>query len=103
MGQAVQDLVDNQLRYVRGGVPYQVVRDGRAFVGFAIYQRGVEGVDHFCDAAIAVGFNMMRELCGALPEEVLLSRKAPSNARPIISEFMVIECVMLMLVGTAFP
>lgn len=81
-GQAVQDLVDNQLRYVRGGVPYQVVRDGRAFVGFAIYQRGVEGVDLFCDAAIAVGFNMMRELCGALPEEVLLSRKAPSDARP---------------------
>ena len=81
-GQAVQDLVDNQLRYVRGGVPYQVVRDGMAFVGFAIHQRGAEGVDHFCDAAIAVGFNMMRELCGALPEEVLLSRKAPTDARP---------------------
>jgi hypothetical protein len=81
-GRALQDLVDNQHRYVRGGMPYQVVRDGMVFVGFAIYQRGIEGVDHLCDAAIAIGFNMMRELCGALPEEILLSRKAPSDARP---------------------
>lgn len=81
-GRALQDLVENQSRYVRGGVPYLVVRDGMAFAGYAVYQRGVEGVDHFCDAAIAVGFNMMRELCGALPEEVLLSRKSPADARP---------------------
>ena len=81
-GRAIRDLVDNQSRYVRGGVPYLAVRDGIAFAGYAIHQRGTEGVDHFCDGAIAVGFNMMRELCGALPEEVLLSRTSPADARP---------------------
>ena len=29
-----------------------------------------------------VGFNMMRELCGALPDEVLLSRKPLADVRP---------------------
>jgi AraC-like DNA-binding protein len=81
-GQAVQDLVDNQPRYVRGGVPYLVVRDGIAWSGYAVYQQGIEGFDQFCDGAIAVGFNMMRELCGALPDEVLLSRKPLADVRP---------------------
>jgi AraC-like DNA-binding protein len=81
-GRAVQDLVDNQPRYVRGGVPYVVVRDGVAWTGYAIHLQGTEGIDQFCDGAIAVGFNMMRELCGALPDEVLLSRKSPADVRP---------------------
>ncbi len=39
LGQALQDLVDNQRRYVRGSVPYLVVRNDVAWVGFAILQR----------------------------------------------------------------
>jgi len=81
-GRAVQDLVDNQHRYVRGGVPYLMVRGGMAWAGYAIYHQGIEGIDHFCDGAIAIGFNMMRELCGALPDEVLLSRRPPADIRP---------------------
>ena len=81
-GRAAQDLVDNQHRYVRGGAPYLVARKGVAWFGYAIHQPGVEGVDQFCDAVAAIGFNMMRELCGALPDEVLLSRKPPSDVRP---------------------
>ncbi len=81
-GRAAQDLVDNQHRYVRGGVPYLVVNDGVAWGGYAVHQPGTEGIDHFCDGAIAIGFNMMRELCGALPDEVLLSRKPPADMQP---------------------
>jgi AraC-like DNA-binding protein len=81
-GQALRDLVDNQRRYVRGAAPYLVVRDGVAWAGYAIYQPDAEGVDQFCAGAIAVGFNMMRELCGALPEAVLLSREPPPDVRP---------------------
>jgi hypothetical protein len=80
-GQAAQDLVDKQPRYVRGGVPCLVVRDGVALAGYAIHLRGTEGIDQFCDGAIAFGFNMTRELCGALPDEVLLSRKPPADVR----------------------
>jgi Arabinose-binding domain of AraC transcription regulator, N-term len=86
-GQAVQDLVDKQPRYVRGGAPYLVVHDGVAWAGYAIHQRGTEGIDHFCDGAITVGFNMMRELCGALPDEVRFGPQASSRC-PTVSPFL---------------
>ena len=38
---------------------------------------------------IAVGFNMMRELCGALPDEVLLSRSPPADVHPYRGFFRV--------------
>ena len=88
-GGAIQDLVDNQHRYVRGGVPYLLVRDGAATAGYAIYQPGTVGAEHIGDISIAVGFNMMRELCGALPEEVLLSREPPADVRPYRKFFRV--------------
>jgi AraC-like DNA-binding protein len=81
-GDALQDIVDNQHRYVSGAAPYLLVRDGVATSGYAIYQPGTEGADHFRDGAIAVKFNMMRELCGALPDEVLLSRRPPADIQP---------------------
>ena len=86
-GRAVQDLVDDQHRYVRGGVPYLVVRDGVASAGYAIYQQGTEGVDHFCDGAIAVGFNMMRELCGALPRRSSVVPQAASRCSALSQFF----------------
>ena len=82
LGRALQDLVDNQHRYDRGGVWYLTVRDGLALIGYGIHQRGTEGVDHFCDGTMAFAFNGIRELCGALPDEVLLARKTPSDVHP---------------------
>ena len=82
LGRALQDLVDNQHRYDRGGVWYLAVRDGLALIGYGIHQRGTEGVDHFCDGTMAFAFNGIRELCGALPDEVLLARKPPSDVHP---------------------
>ncbi len=81
-GRAMQDLVDNQRRYIRGAAVYLIVREGVVWVGYAVYQAGTEGTDHLRDGAAAIGFNMMRELCGALPDEVLLSRRPPDDARP---------------------
>ena len=54
------------------------------WIGYAVYQPGTEGADQLRDGAVAIGFNMMRELCGALPDEVLLSRRPPADARPIV-------------------
>ena len=81
-GRALQDLVDNQRRYIRGAAIYLIARDGVAWIGYAVYQPGTEGADHLRDGAAAIGFNMMRELCGALPDEVLLSRRQPTDPRP---------------------
>ena len=82
LGRALHDLVANQYRYDRGGVWYLAVRDGLALIGYGVHQRGTEGIDHFCDGTMAFAFNGIRELCGALPEEVLLARKPPSDVRP---------------------
>jgi AraC-like DNA-binding protein len=88
-GRAFQDLVDNQHRYVRGAVPYLLMSDGVATAGYAIYQPGTAGADHIRDGSVAIGFNMMRELCGALPDEVLLSREPPADLRPYRDFFRV--------------
>jgi AraC-like DNA-binding protein len=88
-GRAFQDLVDNQHRYVRGAVPYLLVQDGVATAGYAIYQPGTAGADHIRDGSVAIGFNMMRELCVALPDEVLLSREPPADLRPYREFFRV--------------
>ena len=75
------DVVENLHRYVRGGVWYLAVRDGVALIGYAIHQRGTEGVDHFYDGTMAFAFNGIRELCGALPDEVSW-RKPPPDVHP---------------------
>jgi hypothetical protein len=51
-------------------------------IGYAIHQRGTEGVDHFYDGTMAFAFNGIRELYGALPDEVLLARKLPPDVHP---------------------
>jgi AraC-like DNA-binding protein len=81
-GRAAQDLVENHHRYARGGVPYLVVHDGIVWDGYAIHQLVTEGIVHYCDGAIAMGFNIMRELCGAVPDEVQLSHKRPTDVEP---------------------
>ena len=63
MGQAVQGLVDNQPRYVRAGVPYLVVLDGMAWAGLGDPPAGAEGIDQFCDGAIAVQLDLDGEPC----------------------------------------
>ena len=82
LGRALLDLCENQHRYVRGGVPYLIVREGFAWAGYAIYQRDTPWWHYFQEGAIAVGMNMVRELSGAEPEEVLLARRAPEDSRP---------------------
>ncbi|MFO1144373.1 MAG: AraC family transcriptional regulator [Amaricoccus sp.] len=79
LGRALLDLAENQHRYVRGGVPYLMVREDTAWAGYAVYERNVAGVEQIEDGAIAVGFTLMRELCGAQPELVLLSHSAPAD------------------------
>jgi AraC-like DNA-binding protein len=81
-GEALLCLADNQHRYVRGSVAYLMVQADVAWAGYAVYQRDAIGVEHMEDGAIAVGFNLMRELCGTGPEAVWLAREAPADPQP---------------------
>jgi AraC-like DNA-binding protein len=79
---AILDLCTNQRRYVRGAVAYLVIQNDIAFWGYAVHHPGMPAIEQVSDGAIAVGFNIMRELVGAAPDEVLTSRRAPSDKVP---------------------
>jgi AraC-like DNA-binding protein len=79
---AILDLCTNQRRYVRGAVTYLMVQNEIAFWGYAVHHPGMPAIEHISDGAIAVGVNMMRELVGAAPDEILTSRRAPADVTP---------------------
>jgi AraC-like DNA-binding protein len=79
---AILDLCTNQRRYVRGAVTYLVVQNDIAFWGYAVHHPGMPAIEHLSDGAIAVGFNMMRELVGEAPDEILNSRRVPADTAP---------------------
>ena len=79
---AILDLCTNQRRYVRGAVAYLVIQNDIAFWGYAVHHTGLKAIEQIGDGAMAVAFNMMRELVGMVPDEILLSHRAPGNTVP---------------------
>ena len=60
-----------------------------ATLSYAIHQPGVEAVDQIEDGALAIFFNVMRDLCGAdwLPLEVRFAHRRPTSVRPFLEFF----------------
>jgi AraC-like DNA-binding protein len=79
---AILDLCTNQKRYVRGAVAYLVVQNEIAFWGYAVHHPGMKAIEQISEGAIAVGFNVMRELVGAGADEILIAHRAPGNIAP---------------------
>jgi AraC-like DNA-binding protein len=67
----------------RGGVPTRTVEGERAALGYAIYQPGMPGSAQVHDATMAIGFNIMRTLCGSswLPSEVRFAHLEPADVQ----------------------
>lgn len=80
--QSVLDLCVNQPRYVRGSVVYLTVVESQAVWGYGICHPAMPAVEHFSEAAIAAGANMLHELTGLRPDDVLLARRAPPDLAP---------------------
>lgn len=68
----------------RGAVVGLTDRGGFAALKYTIMQSGVEGRAQVLDVAIAIGFNLMRALCGSgwLPSEVHFAHRAPADPSP---------------------
>jgi AraC-like DNA-binding protein len=68
----------------RGGVPTRTVEGERAALGYAIYQPRMPGAAQVHDATMAIGFNIMRTLCGSswLPSEVRFAHLEPADVQP---------------------
>ena len=73
----------------QGAVPVLSVEQSIAMLGYAIYQSDTEGTDQIYDGAIAITFNIMRELLGPTwrPTEVLFSHRAPNDLGPYLRFF----------------
>lgn len=79
---ALNDLVANFDLHNRGATPFLEVSSETAILGYEIYDQGVEGADQIGDGALAVGWNILRALCGPewLPVEVHFRHQPPADA-----------------------
>jgi AraC-like DNA-binding protein len=61
-----------------------VEEDSFAALGYTILQTGIEHLEQILDEATALGFNLMRELCGPnwLPTEVRFAHARPPDLAP---------------------
>ncbi|MEE4376072.1 MAG: AraC family transcriptional regulator [Candidatus Competibacteraceae bacterium] len=84
IGSVLHALVNHLHIHDRGAVLELSVEHNAAVLSYLIYQQGVEGTNHIHDGAIAIAFNILRELCGStwLPTEVLFSRRPPHDMQP---------------------
>jgi AraC-like DNA-binding protein len=79
VGRAMYDVCVNQQRYVRGSVVYLLIRGEEACWGYGIYYPEMQAIEQAYDLVMAMALNMMRDLSGISPEQVLLARRRPKN------------------------
>lgn len=84
VGTALESLVRYLHLHVRGAVPSLTLHGKSAALGYEIYLSHVEANDQTADGAVAVIFNILRELCGPdwRPLEVLLAHRRPDDVGP---------------------
>src|SRR5512135_284236 len=91
VGEALQSFAIHQHLNSEGGLTYLMPRGDTVELGYAIYAPGAVGQDLVYDTALAVGFNILRELCGPgfVPEEALFPHEAPADIWPYRKLFRV--------------
>jgi AraC-like DNA-binding protein len=78
---ALIDLCEHQPRHVRRAVAYLHVRGDVAVLGYTAFDGPPRVVATTNEGAVAIGINLLRELAGVAPEQVLLRRARPADAR----------------------
>jgi AraC-like DNA-binding protein len=65
------------------------VRDDDAILSFGLVSREIESADHISDGAIAMAFNIMRQLCGPdwRANRIMLPRACPQDPQPFSDFF----------------
>ncbi len=78
---ALNEAIINLDVHDRGATPFLEVGDEIALLGYAIQQPNIEGANQIGDTALAVIWNIMRDLCGSrwLPLEVRFRRDKPDD------------------------
>jgi AraC-like DNA-binding protein len=81
---ALRTLVHYAHLHVRGGLICFEERDDDAFLGYSIYQPDTEAREQITDGAVAIAYNIMRQLAGPewYPTNVIFSHRKPADLRP---------------------
>jgi hypothetical protein len=84
LGTALRSAILSVHLHDRGGVPGLWVDAGQAMLGYAIYQPEVPGTKEIYDGAIAIGYNILRDLSGPdwKATELCFYRSRPDNLEP---------------------
>jgi AraC-like DNA-binding protein len=84
VGSALRSFVRYLPTHVRGARSRLTVDGDVAALSWELYQPGVEAIDQVSDGALAVFFNVLRELCGPewLPIEVHFAHRQPEQLQP---------------------
>lgn len=105
VGTALSGLARTQHLHGRAGVPAFIVKDDIAIYSLTLESYLSVGAPHVHDLAAAMGFNLMRDLCGPgwTPTEVMLPHAPPRNRRPYDRYFRAPIRFDAEWTGVAFP
>jgi AraC-like DNA-binding protein len=84
-GEALRALLLHLYLHDRGAVPILIKLDAsHVLLGYSIYRHGTPGTAHLYDVAIAIGYRLLRAICGAgwKATHVQFSRVPPKDRRP---------------------
>ncbi len=89
VGSALRNFVRHLHLQAQGAVPIHEVHGKLATLGYAIYHPDTQAADQIADAALAIAYNILRELCGPewKPTEVRIAHREPSSAGPFRRAF----------------
>ena len=87
--EALRVIIDTLKTSDTGGRAFVDKRDGLASLGYSVTAYEIEGGDRIEDHALAIGFNIMRQLCGPQwrPARVRLAHDPPREKTPFTSFF----------------
>lgn len=84
-GDALRALLLHLYLHDRGAVPILInLGESHVLLGYSIYRHGTPGATHLYDAAVAIGYRALKEICGGnwKPLRVQFSYARPRDQRP---------------------
>ncbi len=85
VGEALRALLLHLYLHDRGAAPILINLDASyVLFGYSIYRHGTPGTAHLYDVAIAIGYRVLKAICGATwkPAHVQFSHVRPKDPRP---------------------
>jgi AraC-like DNA-binding protein len=85
VGEALRALLLHLYLHDRGAVPILINLDASyVLFGYSIYRHGTPGTAHLYDVAVAIGYRVLKAICGATwkPAHVQFSHGRPKDPRP---------------------